>query len=194
MRKPVFLGKKLNSNRTPMNDIFTYTLDFFRLGLNLTVLKKSSLIQWADQHLMDNTWPDYNHLLVDFSLCQANSVKETTALISEVIGQASTRTGGRLFLGHLYRQQDLQSTTHALGYFLPLMALSSEEEEKVEEIYFNFKFDSHFYPMQEEDIQRAQKEALAFLSLYERYTLDNLAHLALIEQYFALKLEHFLSY
>lgn len=70
------------------------------------------------------------------------------------------------------------------------MTLSEEEKEEVEEIYFQFNFDSHFYPMTVENTQQAQENALRFLQLYQDYTLQNLEQLAAIEATLMLKLLH----
>ena len=179
---------------TNKETLFFYHLDFFRLGLLLSVVKKTELINWADNQLVAENWGAYNDILADLSLCQETSEKELAALLTTLIGTpCSTIIGSRLLLGRIYALYDLKQTTTYLENFISLMTLSEEEKEEVEEIYFQFNFDSHCYPMTVENIQQAQENALDFLQLYQDYTLQNLEQLATIEAALMSKLLNFPS-
>ncbi|MGH1338076.1 MAG: hypothetical protein ACRBFS_18285 [Aureispira sp.] len=168
---------------------YRYQFDFFRLGLLLSVVKKTEIINWADDQLLTENWMKYSATLAELSLSQEISEKELIALLTTIIGSpTSTLTGSRLLLGRLYALQDLKNTISKLKRFIPLMRLSEKEEEKIKQIYFHFNADYHLSPMTLDCIQQAQKDALLFLQNYQDYTFQNLQQLTVIEQKLTLKL------
>ncbi|MFK7799386.1 MAG: hypothetical protein AB8E82_18185 [Aureispira sp.] len=168
---------------------FLYTLDFFRFGLLLSVVTQQEISVWADTQLLANHYWHQDAPLADLSLCQQSSRKELAAWISTIIGQEKTITGSRLLLGRLYQLQDLSTITPKLGLFIPIMYLSHQEEELVEEIQFNCNFDNHFYPMTNAEKQVVQKNALDFLGCYQAYQLAQLEQLPMLDKNLELALE-----
>lgn len=172
---------------------FVEILDFFRLGLNLSVLSKNEIIEWADGHLLKNTLLAQNDVLIELSLSQNTSNKELSMFLGEIIGIKSTVLGSRLLLGKLYELDDLKKITPVLDEFIQLMTLH-EEDELIEDIDFYFDRNSQLWGMEEELIEEYQKKAKRFFSLYQHYKIKNLNQIKEIDEKLSKELVDFDSF
>lgn len=173
---------------------FQYSLDYFRLGLHSQLLSKTALTAWADAQLLNNHYPSHQEELVELSLCQNQSEKEMTALITTFIGTAYSLTGSRLFLHLLHQQQDWQQHPQQLEAVLYLLELPPEEQEALEELHWTFDVDKHFYPMLPAEREKNQQKALQFLACYQDYQLDKLEQLPILEAQLQIRLQTYFQH
>lgn len=156
---------------------FDEILDYFRLGLRLGVVSKKEMIAWVDKHLLNDTLKERQHILVELSLVQKDSIKTISAFISDVIGIKSTLLGCRLLLGRLGRAKNIEELIPKLGCVLETMPLFEIEIEQMEIICFDFDADQLYFSFSEEDFEVAKVKAVRFFQLYDEYKIKNLHEL-----------------
>jgi hypothetical protein len=172
---------------------FVEILDFFRLGLNLSILSKDDIIEWADGHLLKNTLLAQKDVLIELSLSQNTSKKELSMFLGEIVGIKSTVLGSRLLLGKLYEINDLEKIALILDGFIQLMTLN-EEHGLIEDIDFYFDKNSQLWGMEEELIDKYQEKAKLFFSFYREYRIENLNQIKEIDEKLSKKLFDFESF
>lgn len=153
---------------------FEEILDYFRLGLKLDVVCKKEIIAWADRHLLNDRLKDRQHVLVELSLVQKQSVKTVSAFISSLIGIESTILGCRLLLGRLGSIKAIEKVIPSLDRMLERMPLFEIELEKIGLICFDFDVDQLYYYFSEKEFELAKTRAADFFQLYNEYNIEHL--------------------
>jgi hypothetical protein len=157
---------------TNPNDISTY-LHYIRAGLACGLMTKEEVIDWADEIVTRDQYPDI--FFIDLALSSSKSKNDIVEYINEFLNYDKAVLSGRPLLGLLYKEYEneklnLEQSIKIL-YRLKFHVLFTSVEEG-----FIYWIDDAFDLAKdavEGYMENVQKETESFLRLYKHYTVNN---------------------